>query len=417
MVGLVDCNNFFVSCERSVDPNLDGLPVVVLSNNDGCVVARSNESKAMGIKMGQPAFEIRDLIQSGRLIAYSGNHLLYRSKSLRVHEIFREYAPSTIDYSVDEAFLDVAGIPVSALAGIGEAIWTRCWDEERIPVTLGFAPTKTLSKIATEYGKKHGQRVVVMPKVEEFLEIMNQTEISGLWGIGRRLTKKLYLMGVFTIGDFYRKELSWVRSRMGVNGERSWRELHGEPCIELAHVQRVIQDSISETRTFPTDINDIDWLRSRIAIYCADVGRRLRAMNGECGRLTLFLHTNRFHPERGWYAPEISVDFNPRLSDSQSLTVAALRCLEEVYDRSVAYKRGGVILSDIKPAENIAPSLFEDIEEIREKREKSKRLMNVIDGLNDGVGPQKIRLAIQIPKGSVGRNDGYSSSFGAPKEV
>ncbi|MDE5712807.1 MAG: SOS mutagenesis and repair protein UmuC, partial [Muribaculaceae bacterium] len=154
MIGLADCNNFFVSCERSVDPSLEGRAVVVMSNNDGCIVARSNEAKALGIRMGQPAFEIRDLISSGQVIALSGQHLLYRDISLKIHDIFRKFVPHAIDYSIDESFLDMKGIPDNMLPAIGNEICRTCWNDMRIPVTIGFAQTKTLAKIITEYCKK-----------------------------------------------------------------------------------------------------------------------------------------------------------------------------------------------------------------------------------------------------------------------
>ena len=199
MIGLADCNNFFVSCERSINPALDGKPVVVLSNNDGCVVARSNESKRLGVKMGQPAFEIRDMIEKHRIIALSGNHLLYRDISLRVHDIFRRFVPSALDYSVDESFLDVNGIPVDVLPEIGEAIYDACWKEMRIPVTIGFAPTKTLAKIATEVSKKGGQRLGIIYDEADAVKIYDNIPIYDLWGVGRRLTKMLYQNGVYTI--------------------------------------------------------------------------------------------------------------------------------------------------------------------------------------------------------------------------
>lgn len=298
MLGLVDCNNFFVSCERTLDRSLEGRPVVVLSNNDGCVVARSNEAKRAGIKMGQPAFQINHLLQSGQVIALSGNHLLYRDISLRIHDIFRRFAPAQIDYSVDEAFLDMDGIPGSELAEIGREIYRTCWEEEHIPVTVGFAPSKTLCKIATEDGKKRGEPVVTLFTSEECTSILERLPIGELWGIGRRLSKRLYMEGVYTIADFAAKDLAWVRDKLGINGERSWRELHGESCIELSHLDRKLQDSISETRTFPIDIDDFDYIRSHIAIYSAHVAKRLRAMDGVCGEISVFLSSNRFHMER-----------------------------------------------------------------------------------------------------------------------
>ncbi len=304
MIGLADCNNFFVSCERSVNRELEGKPVVVLSNNDGCVVARSNESKRMGVRMGQPAFELRDAIQSGRLIALSGNHLLYREISLRVHDIFRSFVPATIDYSVDEAFLDVKGIPVAHLAAIGEGIYVACWKREHIPVTIGFAPSKTLAKVATELAKKRGHRVSVIRDEAEALSIIDKLPISDLWGIGRRLTRRLYQMGIYTMGDFARRPQAWVRKTLGINGERSWLELHCQPCIELAHVDRELQDSISESRTFPEDVDDYDYIRARVVIYASDCAKKLRAMHGECRSVGVFLRTNPFHPERACCRPE-----------------------------------------------------------------------------------------------------------------
>lgn len=415
MTGLADCNNFFVSCERSVNPSLEGLPVVVLSNNDGCAIARSNEAKRLGIKMGQPAFEIKDLINSGRVIALSGNHLLYRRKSLAVHDIFRKYVPYTLDYSVDEAFLDVSGIPVGLLKEIGEAICDECWASERIPVTIGFAPTKTLAKIATSAGKKRALRVVCLKDETEFAELIGKMPIGDLWGIGRRLTKRLYSLGVFTVADFSDRPLSWIRKVLGVNGERTWLELHGKPCIELDNIGRSIQDSISETRTFPIDVDDFDWLRARIAIYSSHVSKRLRDINGQCSMLTVFLRSNRFHLEKGYFAPEASFEFVPPVNDTATISTAATRCLERIFTPQVGYKRGGVILSGISPLRSVAPSLFEDVEYQNQFFLKTQKLMKAIDCLNNGAGEQKLKLAAQLSKGIMGHNDGYSSSFGPSK--
>ncbi len=414
MIGLADCNNFFVSCERSVNPELEGVPMVVLSNNDGCVISRSNESKKIGVKMGQPAFEIRDLIYSGKIVAYSGNHVLYKEKSLKVHSIFKRFVPNTIDYSVDESFLDMTGIPDDVIPEIGEAICNACWEEERIPVTIGFAPTKTLAKIAAEMGKKRGERVVSVSMTDELVSLFDNIPVGELWGVGRRLSKRLYAKGVYTIGDFFRKSLVWVRGEMGVTGERSWQELHGVACIELEHVSRKMQDSISETRTFPEDVDDFDYLRSRIASYCAHVSKRLRAMEGECGELSVFLHTNRFHVEKGYYTPKASVVFSVPIDDSAIITSAAVKCLEHIFNPAVKYKRAGVILSKIVPRGSNSLSLFDDISEGRLRISRSRSLMKVVDNLNLGVSDHVVKLASQLTKGHVGNNEGYISSFGAP---
>lgn len=415
MIGLADCNNFFVSCERSLNRELEGKPVVVLSNNDGCVVARSNESKRMGVKMGQPAFEIRDLIEKEGLIALSGNHLLYRDISLRVHDIFRRFVPATIDYSVDEAFLDVEGIPVEMLQEIGEAIYETCWREEHIPVTVGFAPSKTLAKIATEVSKKAGRRVGIIRNEAEAMPILETLPISELWGIGRRLAKRLYQSGVYTIAHFANRDRSWVRQKLGVNGERSWMELHCCPCVELEHVGRDLQDSISESRTFPEDVDDYDYLRARVVIYASDCAAKLRAMHGLCNEVGVFLRSNPFHAESGVYKPEGALRMPFPTSDTSMIVEAALTILDNIFIPGALFKRGGVWLNDIVPDVAMTPYLFQE-DSVGEDPQEKKTLMKVIDKINSQVGKLNIGLASRIVKGQRGHNDGYSSSFQAPKK-
>lgn len=414
MIGLADCNNFFVSCERTLNRELENRAVVVLSNNDGCVVARSNEAKRLGIRMGQPAFQIRDLMARGQVTALSGNHLLYRAISLRIHGILRRYAPGTLDYSVDESFLIMDGIPVEELAAIGEAICRTCWEEEHIPVTVGFAPSKTLAKVAAEVGKKSGRRVVVLERESDWMDICDRLVINEMWGIGRRLAKRLYGNGVYTIGDFARKPLEWIRGMLGVVGERSWRELHGEDCIQLDFKNRTLQDSISESRTFPKDVDDFDYLRARIAIYCAHVSKTLRSQGGQCGCLSVFLQTNRFHTEHGYHSPSASYTFEPPTFDTIAITNAGVALLERIFQSGVAYKRAGVVLTDLSHAREIALSLFEEDNICLEATLRSRRLMSVLDELNSNAGPHTVKLASQLTNGHPGHNDGYSSSFGVP---
>lgn len=433
-IGLADCNNFFVSCERSVNPDLEGKPVVVLSNNDGCVVARSNESKRMGVRMGQPAFELKDEIRRGSLIALSGNHLLYREISLKVHDIFRRYVPVTIDYSIDEAFLDVSGIPAGEIFAIGDAIVNACRREAHVPVTVGFSLSKTLAKLACEWAKKRGECVNVMLTEDAVAPLLDSLPISELWGVGRRLSRRMYESGVHTIGDFIRSPREWVRSRFGVNGERSWLELHGRSCIDLSHVDRLLQESVSETRTFPSDVDDYDYLRSRIAIYAADCAKKLRGMRGVCNKVTVMLRSNRFHPESVYLAPEASAELSSPTSDTVTIVECAIRLLETIYKPGAMYKRGGVLLSGISKDVPRTPSLFgsmdldasgeehsggksdtESVDDsVADRKRCQARLMRVLDGINGRVGNNVIRLASELVKTHPGHNDGYSSSFGAP---
>lgn len=414
MIGLADCNNFFVSCERSIDPSLENLAVVVLSNNDGCVVARSNEAKALGVRMGQPAFEIRELFDSGRIIAMSGNHLLYRRISLKVHDIFRRFVPATIDYSVDESFLDVNGIPTSMLHDIGTEIYKTCWREMRIPVTIGFSYSKTLAKIATEVCKKNKVPVGILESDDEIESIMSRLSIAELWGIGRRITKKLYFAGVRTIADFAHLDKQWIRKNFGVNGERTWLELHKVPCIGLNHIGRRLQDSISETRTFPEDVTDYDYLRARIVIYASDCAKKLRAMNGKCKSVGVFLRTNPFHPHPVNIRPEGILELCKASSDTMNIVSAAITVLDAVYVENTPFKRAGVWLEDITPDIPEVGSLFDPQEETQSDARK-KLLMRALDNINSEVGTRKIGLASQILKAQRGHNDGYSSSFQAPK--
>lgn len=414
MTGLVDCNNFFVSCERTVNPSLEGRAVVVLSNNDGCAVARSNEAKALGIKMGQPAFEIRDLINSGKVVAISGHHLLYRDISIRVHSIFRRYVPDAIDYSVDESFLDMDGIPVEALHEIGTEICRACREEVNIPVTIGFAPTKTLAKIVTECCKKKGVSIGIIEKAEDANGLISSMPISDLWGIGRRLSKRLYQSGIFTIADFYSMDRHDVKNKLGVNGEKSWYELHGIPAIDLSHVERLLQDSISETRTFPHDVNDYDYLRARISIYAVHCAEKLRAMEGVCSRVTTFLRTNRFHPEKGVYCPEYTLALINPTSVTSEIVKCAVTALQHIYSPVVAYKRGGVLLTGISHHSAVSRSLFDDVSMAADAGHGSSGLLDVVDEINRIPGMPPIRLASQFVKGTPGHNDGYSSSFQAP---
>lgn len=408
MTGLADCNNFFVSCERTVHPELEGKAVVVMSNNDGCVVARSNEAKRLGVKMGQPVFELRDMVSRGELTTISGHHLLYKKISVKVHDIMRRFAPATIDYSVDEAFLDMEGIPESALQSIGHAIVNACRLEVGIPVTVGFAPTKTLAKIITEKSKKSGKSVGVLYP-GQVSQVLATFPIGDLWGVGRKLTKRMYLEGIHTAADFAARDRSWVQARYGVNGVRSWLELHGHPCMELNHVGRVLQDSISESRTFPFDVDEYDYLRARIAMYADHCSRRLRNMQALCRELTVMLRTNRFHTENGYAAPQLTVVFHTPVCDTITIVGAAIAALEKIFDHNLKYKRGGVLLSGIIPGQYHTPSLFSDEDPVR--MDKMRRLSQVIDHINAGDGKAVIPLAAEISNGHPGHNDGYSSTF------
>lgn len=405
MVGLADCDNFFVSCERTVRPELIGRPVVVLSNNDGCVVARSNEAKALGIKMGEPAFRIKDFIYSGKLVALSGNHNLYREISQHVHSIFRRYVPSAIDYSVDESFLNVEGIPITHLTDIGSAIRHACRHEAGISVTIGFAPSKVLAKIITEANKHSESHIGLLIDKATTRALLEQMPINEVWGIGRRLALKLCDNGIYTAAQFADMPPAFIRKILGVTGERIWREIHGEHCIEVGGTP-LLQKSISETRTFSADISDYNLLKSKICTYAFDCGRRLRSMNGACRDISVLLRTNRFHPERGIYAPYVTVRLPHPTNDSITLMNAAADGLRQIYSSAYSYKRGGVVIGAIEQQGILQPSLFDDLPE-----EKSAKLMRVVDAINSNGGT--IRPVELLIKGD--KHNPSVISFGSPR--
>ena len=388
MVGLVDCDNFFVSCERSVRPDLEGIPVVVLGNNDGCVVARSNEAKAMGIRMGVPVFEIRDLVDSGKVHAVPGNHTLYKYISGRVHSIFREYVPDAVDYSVDEAFLDVRGIPVEHLVEIGVSLRERTMRDMHIPVTVGFAATKVLAKLAVESIKKTPVHVRVLIDNAEIEEMLRSLPVNELWGIGRRLVKRMMSEGVYSAADFYHRPCTWIKSVLGVTGERLWLELHGESCITIAGHGRRLQDSISETRTFRSDTDDFYWIESQIASFTGDCARRLRKMKGVCGTVRVFLCSNRFRGD--FFSAGTEVILPSPVSDTLSLTDAAMKGFRSIYKDGIRYKRGGVTFLNIFPAVASTPSLFGEME----NRKSVSSLMRAVDLIN--VNGKNLRLASEM---------------------
>lgn len=409
LIGLVDCNNFFVSCERAVNPQLNNRAVVVMSNNDGCAVARSNEAKALGVKMGQPMFELRDLINRGELIALSGNHILYHDISVKVHNIFRRYAPSTIDYSVDEAFLDMGGMPESAVIELAKIIHSRCQIEQNIPVTIGISTTKTLAKVATELGKRSRTPIVLLNDEKQIQEVLKTTGVGDIWGIGRRMTKRLYFEGVKMASDLLSKDSMWVKSIMGINGIRICNELRGIPSIDLSACGREIQEMISETRTFDKDTNDFDFLRMRITGFVSHCCARLREMNTCCTSVTVFIRTNRFHSERGYYCPSIEVQLSRPSDDTQVILNAAMSGFMKIFDSSKYYKRAGIVLSKIIRKEAIQMSLFDDNDDAMTPNDSN--LMKVIDNINKDSYQPTLRLASQMSEEVLVRNTGYSSSF------
>lgn len=386
MFGLMDCNNFYASCERVFNPSLNGRPVIVLSNNDGCVIARSNEAKALGIKMGSPAFQIRELIETNGVNVFSSNYTLYGDMSSRVMTVLAAFAPEIEIYSIDEAFIDLSGIP--DLRKTGENIVSKVSGSTGIPVSLGVAPTKTLAKIANKFAKKYPayHRVCVIDTEEKRIKALGMTAISDVWGVGGRTAGKLVNQGVKTAFDFTQLPVSWVRKNMTVTGERTWKELHGESCISMESVPPE-RKQICTSRSFGTLLSDLDTISEAVATYAASCASKLRRQKGYAVSLMVFIHTNNFREDLPQYWRNVAVRPPVPTSDTTEIVGYALSGLRSIFIPGYQYKKAGVIITEI--TRTVQANLFDPVD-----REKQEKLMKTLDRIN-GENGNLVRLAVQ----------------------
>lgn len=378
MFALADCNNFFVSCERVFRPDLEGRPVIVLSRNDGCAIARSNEAKALGVKMGDPYFKLRDLIERNNIAVFSGNMALYADFSRRIRSILREVAPQIEVYSIDEAFLDMRGVDNVDFDTFSKGLSMRCRKLTGIPVSVGVAPTKTLAKIAAQlcksYPKLRGG--CFMHREADIEKVLKRFPIEDVWGIGRRSAPRLKEQGVNTAYDFCRLNEGWIMRRMGVVGLRTWRELHGIPAIGFDSVAEPRQ-SICNSRSFSSEIYDIGELSEQIAKFAAMTAERLREQHSVCSRLMVFAATNRFHTSDIQQCGHITIPLIEPTDSTLAIVRASREALAEIFVRGAGYKKAGVIASAITPREGTPISMFS-----AESNERHHRLMQAIDEIN-----------------------------------
>ena len=391
MFALADCNNFFVSCERVFRPDLENKPVIVLSNNDGCAIARSNEAKALGIKMGDPLFKIRSLVQQHNITIFSGNMPLYADFSQRVRAVLRDHAPHIEVYSIDEAFLDLRGMEHNDLDAFAKTLSHECRRLTGIPVSVGVAPTKTLAKIASklckQYPKLRGGCFMYRP--QDIEKVLRKYPIEEVWGIGRRHAPRLKEMGIATAYDFRSLTEEWVRKRMGITGVRTWRELQGIPSIEFEHIAQPKQ-SICNSRSFSTEIYDLRELTEQIAKFAALTAEKLREQNSLCRQITIFAATNRFRSDEVQQYGNILIPFTEPTNSSLLIVHAAREAVREIFVGGNGYKRAGVIASQITAMEGTMRSMFNDAEQ-----EQHRRLMQAIDSINRTSGDNTIVVASQ----------------------
>ena len=392
MIALVDCNNFFVSCERVFRPDLEGKAVVVLSNNDGCVVSRSNESKAMGIPIGTPFFKIRYLAESGQLTAFSSNYALYGDLSNRVMSILADAVPKIEIYSIDEAYLHLDGIQSEMIPELCRNLREKIRQWVDIPVSIGVAPTKTLAKIASHFAKRYAgyKGVCMMDTDNKRVKALQLTPIDDVWGVGRRLAPKMLAWGIKTAFDFTERPKSWVQERLGVNGLRTWEELRGHVCIEEEKEER--RKSICTSRSFADMITDQTELESRVSDFAAMCAKKLREEGSVAYDITTFLYTNRFREDLQQYFPSSTIRLPVAANNAQDIVGTALKAFRLIFKQGYQYKKAGVIVSNIIPADSVQGAIFDFDECLRKKND---RISEVIDKL--GGESRLLRIATQRP--------------------
>jgi DNA polymerase V len=394
LFALVDVNNFYVSCERVFSPKLETVPMVVLSNNDGCAVARSAEVKALGVKMGTPWFKMQDLAKQHGITAYSSNYTLYGDMSSRVVEVLKTFTPHLEVYSIDESFLAIENAlkHYPSMMHLGQAIKQAVKDTTGLPVCVGIGASKTLAKLANHFAKKQPQfagvcDVDAMPKVELY-QWMTETEVGEIWGVGKQIAKKLKLLQINTVFDLLQASPQAMRQQFGVVMERICYELRGVSCLQLEEVAPAKQQIVS-SRSFGKPVTTIEELTESIATHVARGAEKLRSQHSVTGALTIFIQTNPFKPHEPQYHQSISVPLADPSDSTLILTTAAIVGLKQIYQSGFKYKKAGVMFNLLADKPTVQQSLFDDVA----AKGKSADLMKALDAINDRFGNAVIRTA------------------------
>lgn len=379
-LALIDCNNFYVSCERAFNRRLEGVPVLVLSNNDGCAIARSEEVKALGVKMGEPAFKLRPLIERHGIRVFSSNYVLYGDMSRRVNDVLGQFSPEVEVYSIDEAFLDLSGFEHKDLWEYGQEMRSTVGRWTGIPTCIGIGPTKTLAKLANAVAKKNPTfgRVCDLTNPVVRSAVMRAFAVGDVWGIGRATTQKLAVLGVTTAAGLRDLDIKLARQVGTVVLERIVQELRGIPCLEL-ELEAPARKGMAVTRSFGRPVTNLEGVLGAVAMYATRAGEKLRTQGLVAGQLTAFLHTNP-HKAGPRYHGARSTRLVPMTSDTRDLVGAAKRCIEAAWRDGFSYVKAGVILDDLRASEDAPATLFDA------PRPKAAALMEAMDSLNARYG-------------------------------
>ena len=393
MYGIIDCDNCYVSCERVFRPDLEDKPVVVLSNNDGCVVARSNEAKKMGIKAGTPYYQLAQLFPQQKIAVFSSNYELYGELTSRVVQIIRQEAPAYFRYSIDECFVYLKGMEHLDLKRWGERLHQRVKQSVGMPVSIGIAPNKTLAKMASYFAKRYpGYRhCCLIDSDMKRIKALQLFPISEVWGIGHRYAARLQSMGVNTAYDFASLNESWIRATFNnIVVLRTWKELNGEDCVPNEEMTK--KKSICTSRSFNGMITDIGSLRTHVDNYAARCAEKLRKQGSVASIIGVFLHTNAFREDLPQYWNFQETRLTTPTSSTIEIVKTANGLLEKLYRPGYHYKKAGVIVMGVGPNSPVQPDLFDFN---AEQFEKMKRLDAVIDRINKLNGTETVVLGSQ----------------------
>jgi len=390
MFALVDCNNFYASCQRVFEPHLRNQPIVILSNNDGCVIARSNEAKALGVPMGAPAFEYQKLFEEKKIFVYSSNYALYGDMSSRVMNILSTYTPEMEVYSIDEAFLKFKGFELFDLEALGLDMQRKVTKGTGIPVSVGIAPTKALAKVANKIAKKFPERtksVYSIDSEEKRIKALKWTKIEDVWGIGRKHAQRLRLKNVFNAYQFTQLSDEWVRKEMAVVGLRLKQELEGRPTLDLEVPKN--KKMIATTRSFEKMYNRIEDISERVSTFTASCSEKLRKQQSHCNMIMVFVQTNYFRKDQPQYSRNIIINTDFPTNSTIDLNYYAQIGLKAIFKEGYQYKKAGVIVMGITPNNETQLSLFSS------SNPKHQPLMSVIDKMNRSYGKNKIKFGTQ----------------------
>jgi DNA polymerase V len=389
-IALVDCNNFYVSCERLFRPDLARVPLVVLSNNDGCVVSRSNEAKALGVRMGQPWFECKALAEAHGILAMSSNYALYADLSNRVMRVLGEFSPRHEVYSIDECFVDLTGM--AQLRELSYAMRERVMQWTGIPVCVGIGPTKTLAKLANHVAKKHPRSHGVFNynalSDTQKNHLLQRIPVDEVWGVGRKLSQRLAQHHIHTVLDLRQAHVPTLRAAFGVVMEKIQRELQEIACLDLQDVQADRQQIIS-SRSFGNAVTELPVLQDALSTFVANACAKLRSQNSHAALIQVFLHTDRFRQDQPQYMPSLAVPLPRPTCDSLEINRWVSQLSARIYQPGYRYKKAGIVLSDISPLTHQQDDWLET------PNATPSKLMQTLDQLNQRFGRGTVKVSTQ----------------------